>query len=356
MRTRPLPFLLLAPALLAASCGPPFETAELPPEPAGSTAPIPAQPGVWTWVPFPEAKCADGNGTGMGVNISKENRNVLIYLQGGGACWDDLTCHGLVKTASNLLGGFDYRKFQGDGDLTAVPLLQRDTSDNPFRDASLVFVPYCTGDVHSGDRTQTYVIAGNRQVTHHWGYRNLTAFLRRLVTTFPNADRVWLTGSSAGGFGTAINLEHVKRAFWWARVDAVDDSGPLLQPNGDRWDQWNRSWNMHLPPGCTACRDRADAILEYYATAYPDSSFALLSNDKDAVISAYSGWSPLQFRERIMSMAEAFDAAPNQHYFLVDGGGHVLLKQLGKVSGGVALRDWLQQMYDDDPAWKNVGP
>ena len=129
-----------------------------------------------------------------------------------------------------------------------------------------------------------------------------------------------------------------------------------MQPNGDRWDQWNKAWKMHLPLGRTECRDRADAILEYYAAAYPDSSFALLSNDKDSVISAYSGWTPLQFRERLMTMADKFDAAPNQHTFIVEGGGHVLLKHLGKIAGGVELRTWLQQMYDDDPEWKSVGP
>src|SRR5262245_57335206 len=54
--------------------------------------PITANAQEWTFVPFPEAHCMDGSSTGIGVNLASGSDRVVIYLEGGGACFDLLSC------------------------------------------------------------------------------------------------------------------------------------------------------------------------------------------------------------------------------------------------------------------------
>ena len=52
------------------------------------------QPEKWTWVPFADAKCRDGSSTGIAVNPSSGSDKLMIFLQGGGACFNATTCAG----------------------------------------------------------------------------------------------------------------------------------------------------------------------------------------------------------------------------------------------------------------------
>ncbi|WP_437852784.1 hypothetical protein [Sorangium sp. So ce363] len=49
----------------------------------------------WTWVPFSNAFCANGDAAGIGVNLTGKSKRVVVYLEGGGACWDEDTCYTL---------------------------------------------------------------------------------------------------------------------------------------------------------------------------------------------------------------------------------------------------------------------
>ncbi|HEY3853707.1 MAG TPA: hypothetical protein VGO67_04860 [Verrucomicrobiae bacterium] len=55
----------------------------------------------WTWVPFTNAFCLDGSTTGIGINPSTASSKVLIFLDGGGACWDQLTCYTLQSAVTS---------------------------------------------------------------------------------------------------------------------------------------------------------------------------------------------------------------------------------------------------------------
>ena len=65
-------------------------------------------------------------------------------------------------------------KLSGDADRMAAAgtgdgLLDVADARNPLRDYSIVYVPYCTGDVHLGDSTTDY---GNGVVIQHKGAVN----------------------------------------------------------------------------------------------------------------------------------------------------------------------------------------
>ncbi|MGB5588219.1 MAG: hypothetical protein WBN78_10640, partial [Gammaproteobacteria bacterium] len=43
--------------------------------------------GEWHWIPRPDTFCRDGSTTGFGVRLLPDAKGVMIYLQGGGACY-----------------------------------------------------------------------------------------------------------------------------------------------------------------------------------------------------------------------------------------------------------------------------
>ena len=133
-------------------------------EPDGGipTGPIDVPENTWTWVAFPDAVCGNGAATGIGVNLTSASNDIFIYMQGGGACWDSLTCF-LIKSASNLETGYGPSQFNSAPE-RGMFAVDRTKAQNPFRDMSYVFIPYCTGDVHAGDAVQTY---GSNPPVHH---------------------------------------------------------------------------------------------------------------------------------------------------------------------------------------------
>ena len=311
---------------------------------------ITATPDTWTWVPFPDSACGNGSPTGIGVNLHPGSTRVLIFLQGGGACWDGLTCYG-VHTAANLTTGYGPAQFASEiSAFQQFVILSRSNAQNPWHDANLVYVPYCTGDVHGGDRIIDYTFSGVH-TTYHVGARNMDAFLARLALTFPHADRVTLSGISAGGFGAGIHWERVANAFPGVRVDLLDDSGPPIQPPGDRWATWRDNWNAQLPPGCATCRDHLDALLPYYAQHFPaPARFGLLSYTYDTTISTFFGQTPDEYRTQLLAATtRLIDPVTNARHFYVDDHGHVLLNATGSARGanGTVLLDWLNQMFGE---------
>jgi hypothetical protein len=320
--------------------------------------PIDAPKEQWTWVPFDDAFCANGAPTGIGVNLTDKSSKVLIYLMGGGACWDQLTCYTL-KTAVNIDNGYTDKNFASDAKSLNGSLFNRADDKNPLKDASYVFVPYCTGDVHAGDNPNA--VYGGKP-TKHVGFENMKAYLKRLVATFPNADRVILSGSSAGGFGAGFNWWQTQQAFGNVRVDLVDDSGPPLPSpylSQSLQGQWRSAWNLNatLPDGCAECQTDLSAIFGFYSQNLPKNRAALLSYTHDQVIATYFQITQNQVAEGLGVLAGKIDGYANTRYYFVDGNSHVLLGDpAGLMQNGVVLEDWLSQMLADDPAWKSVKP
>ena len=71
---------------------------------AVDASPITAPADTWTWVDFPESRCANDSATGLGVNLHPGATNVLVYFEGGGACSSADTCWGATPQAKNLNG------------------------------------------------------------------------------------------------------------------------------------------------------------------------------------------------------------------------------------------------------------
>ncbi len=330
------------------------------PDAAPVTAPIETPENTWTWVPFPDSACGNGAPTGIGVNRSTRSNRILMFLMGGGGCWDALTCYGL-NTAANLSSGYGESNFRGEsGNFSRVFIFDRADMRNPFRDATLVYVPYCTGDIHGGNNVAAYVTGGMERRTYHVGARNMESFLARLARSFPRTERVWLMGSSAGGYGAGIHWDRVARAFPMARVDLLNDSGPPVLPPAARYAQMKAAWNLQFPPGCTRCGDDLSALLPYYRTRFPPPHrMGLLSYTQDRTISTYFGLTATQFESALDDLLRTgFDGAANFRYFVLPGANHTMVVGIPTLrsASGASLLEWVTAWASDGTTWNNVRP
>jgi pectinacetylesterase len=340
----------LAGALLLLACGGPAVGPA-----AGPDDPIVAPPEQWAWVGFPDSACANGQPTGIGVNLTGRSSDVVVYFQGGGACWSAETCLGFPPTAINLSTGYGAAAF------AAEPARQEaafDRGSSPFQAASFVFVPYCTGDLHAGDSTRVYTFAATTRAIHHAGGSNTALFLRRLAATFPGARRVFVTGSSAGGYAAQLNYPSFAAAFPDAEVHALADAAQVVQPAGTRLTDWQAAWGWTPPAGCTACATQLPALASWLSATWPTRRFALLASTQDTVLTAYLGYADtasFDLATRAL-LTDRYDPTANARYFALPGTRHVMLDDLTLASGGTSLATWVTRWYSGDAAWDSVGP
>jgi hypothetical protein len=316
--------------------------------------------GAWLWVDVPGTACSDGSTTGLAVNRGGDDARLVIFLDGGGACWDTLTCFTLDLAKP---GPFSEAEWQqrvaaaGPGSI-----LDRTLPGNPYAGATLVFVPYCTGDVHAGDATQRY--PGSPREWHHKGRPNVKADLAWLAAALPAPRQVVLSGSSAGGFGSLVNYDLARAQWPQAAGNLVDDSGPPLV--GDDFSPiiraaWTVSWRLDatLLDRCPECALDLSEIVPLLAKAYPDDRLALLSSTRDVVIRNFAGGlSGAEFEAAILQLQrEVFAPLPNAETFLVPGPSHTMLDRPASfTAGGVPLTEWLRRMVEGEATWDSAGP
>ncbi|GLE06392.1 hypothetical protein PINS_up015639 [Pythium insidiosum] len=148
-------------------------------------------------------------------NEKQDKRKVLLYLQGGGACVDDYTCDFALQCS------LPTQTFQSNARATSAGILNRTDPNNVFKDWNIVHIPYCTGDIHIGDRvlpaTDSFVASflgktgcqKQNQTMHLNGFNNADSAFKWAVANFPNPEHLVLSGSSAGGLAAQILAKHV---------------------------------------------------------------------------------------------------------------------------------------------------
>src|SRR5262249_60584659 len=102
---------------------------------------------------------------------------------------------------------------------------------NPFRDWNVVFVSYCSCDVHFGDALQDYP-----PVVQHRGYDNSRIVEKWAREHFVNPDQIFVTGSSAGAYGAWFNAALPEMVWPASQFHVLADPGdgggaPDLQQN-----------------------------------------------------------------------------------------------------------------------------
>lgn len=273
--------------------------------------------------------------------------DVLLYLQGGGACWDYATCYEISLAFTTSNGPVS----SGIIDLT------RD--DNPFQDFDIVYVPYCDGSVFIGDRTVNY---GGERTFHH-GLRNLTVGVDAMLANFPNPSRIVVAGSSAGGYGTYSGYGVSRVAFPSTPILRFNDSGPGLQnPEAAedisaRFENWD--FRRLIPTSCTECDTQLSYISLWAMERDKDLRTALYSYQNDAVISFFLGLSGDDYRDLLVPTTNDIQQRGGgrfQRYF-PRGSGHTVLLSgsfYTQEIGGMTVRDWTEAFLNNSPDWTDT--
>jgi hypothetical protein len=327
---------------------------------AGQTACTPAPltgvtPEQWFWVPVPGSACGNGTQAGFAINTTAKSKDVVIYLMGGGGCYSAQTCGGAQPTAANL-DGYNASKAATElGFFQAGSIFDRNSTSNPLRDATFIFVPYCTGDFHSGNTVAPYG-------TRHVGFANITAYLAQLAPAYCDASRIVLAGSSAGGFGSVFNYEHVQQAFPQAPIDLIDDSGPPLRQITSQWQtQLRTAWGQtaNIPAGCTGCDQAWHNFLPFLSAKHPQQRFSVISSLQDYSIGQFFNFTPSTYQTAINDLADNVIAPlSNVRVFYIANNDHVWLnRNLQTIATNtISLATFLQRELDHTANFTSVRP
>jgi hypothetical protein len=341
---------------------------------APTGAPVTAPDKTWTWVDVPGAKCRDGSAAGFAVNLNSASNKLMIFLEGGGACYNQFTCG--VNPAS-----YDHSKFAG----TTGGILDRSQAANPVADWNFVYVPFCTGDVHGGSAEDVEIpgVPGKQQFV---GYKNLGLFLDRIVPTLPKPAQVLHTGDSAGGFGAALTAQLVERKFPpGTNITLLDDSGPAMSKTyvpECLQKGWRTTWGFDqtILKDCGAdCPNPDDYELDWsfhLVKQYPKSRGGMIETVDDGIITLFYGYGTndcaadpaqaatpvtadvfqaglLDFRAQIKTKGQNFGT------FFIPGAKHTWLKDptlYTQEVGGVKLIDWVTNIIEGTGPIEHVGP
>ncbi len=241
--------------------------------------------GQWNEIsPGDSAVCAYGDAYHFYVHPSVQPTDkLMIYFAGGGACWNASTCSPKSKgvegvpiftsaiapdeTASLNKGLFDFTN-----------------PENPVADYNIVYLPYCTGDIHTGDKIQHFTAPdGTAYTMNFMGYVNATAALNWVFANYTQPSQVFVPGCSAGAYGSIYNAPRIMAHYSGVRVVQLGDAGVGITPDG-----WTGSsvWGFydHIPD---AMKDKASTDLHFTdlyeaaARAFPTNAFAEYTSTSD---------------------------------------------------------------------------
>ncbi len=300
-----------------------------------------------TLVPGGAATCARNTPYQFFVRPGDPQR-LTIYFQHGGACWNALTC---------LAGQpfYDPAVGSAEDEIEDAGIFDAANADNPLADDTMLFIPYCSGDVHSGNAAVRY---GDFTVAHR-GNLNATAALDWVYANYAKPETVRVLGSSAGGYGSLFHLPAIVAQYPEARIVQVSDAATGILPEG--WtvlESWGSYDNLPTQLEAVRARDpRTFTLLTYYEallTAYPDVQFAQYSAAFDRgqitfhdLIGLPGDWS-----DAMAAQQAALADYANFHTFVAGGAEHMILTRddfYTYAVEGVRFRDWFAALVDGAP-------
>jgi hypothetical protein len=313
------------------------------------------------------------NGTPYQFFAKRGSTNkLLVYYQGGGACWDSLTCS--VPVCDNSVTPGDNPNGASSG------FANLNDTRNPFRDWNIVFVSYCSCDVHFGDAAQDYP-----PHVEHRGYQNSRIVEKWAREHFVNPDQVFVTGSSAGAYGAWFNAPLHHEVWPASRFQVLADAGngvittDFLQNEFNNWD-----FRKNIPPtipGVLESIDDGTGIVGYtkavtsffphtrwahFSAAFDGGSggqtgfYNVMLNDNNplAALTWWEGSCAFNAKMREQALETAAAVPSNYRYYIGTGSRHTMWgsnKVYTDTTGGVPLLvDWVAAMLDGTPAWTNV--
>lgn len=308
-------------------------------------------PQNWTKIePAGDTRCAHNTPYAFWVHPGTTNK-VIIYFQGGGGCYSAETC-GLAGSYKDAVTDNDNPAYTTSG------IFNFNRPENPFREYTMVFVPYCTGDVHAGNRAETYTTqSGHTFDIYHRGYVNAHTALNWVYDNFEQPDSIFITGCSAGSIGSILHTPHVIQHYPETAVIQLGDSGGGLTSYilwdidadydaGDYFPSWIPNMQEKIAHSFTV-----SAFTIAVANYYPTYIFAQYNAANDSTQRRYfiaDGGAEEDFAAALQaSLTEIHNNSNNFRSYTAEGERHCILKYTNfyvEETGGIRFRDWVANL------------
>ncbi len=325
-------------------------------------------PNTAVWVAREDMKSRNGDDMGYGALLNPNSDKLLIFLDGGGACFNELTC------AFNL-SSFNEDDFNDRINSETSLILNRNNPENQFAEWNFIFVPYATGDVHAGSNASAQVPNGGPNGQAMLGRNNITIILNDLKTYFDNnggLSEVVLAGSSAGGFGVMPNYFQLKSILATnVPTTAIVDAGQVFLDNSlltpclvNQWESlWNISGSFPSDLNMIVQNDYdydIQKVYEYSSLKYPEDNFGFLSYYEDGTNTFFYGFgqddcayppagpvSGASFKNGLLDLQnDLLGNLSNWKVFYKNGTSHVFLSdsEFDQTINGTTLNQWLEDL------------
>jgi Pectinacetylesterase len=281
---------------------------------------------------------------------------VVVEFMGGGACWTNISCTlGSGQLFNDEIVQEDLMRHAEEG------IHDHSNPDNPFRDWYMVFIPYCTGDIHWGDAVGEYGDEGHEIELHHKGAVNARAVLAWIYENFSDPETIFVTGCSAGSYGSLGWTPYLMQHYPDSQVIQFGDSGAGVITDSffnDSFPVWNAydalpNWiddidEANWPDNVdlaymynTLAAFYPNMILSQYNTAYDNNQvfFYEAMGGGDNI----DTWSATM-RDSISSIEAA---SPNFRYYTMSGEKHCITPYDEFYTyevDGVKLVDWVNDL------------
>jgi hypothetical protein len=307
-----------------------------------TTAPI-VTVGEWTSIPGgEECRCSDGSPYELWERPADPTR-VVLYLQGGGACFDELTCGPALSVFARALELGDAPESTG--------IFDPDAPENPLASHSIVYVPYCTGDVHLGDNVAQY---GDVTIEHN-GFANASKGLETLVANYPDLEQLVVVGVSAGSVSAPAFAGLAADSFPDAQIISFGDSSgaypdaPELNVEiGSTWGVFANVPDWPVNENLTPADWSIPGLTIQSAAQHPGITFARFDFAADGVQAGFLGLAGLpatDLRANIEQTEAQIEAAGvDVASFVAPGEEHTIVRSPAFFDlevGGVRLVDFM---------------
>lgn len=310
--------------------------------------------------PGGKTRCLNNSFPEFAFQVFPGDRDKLyILFDGGGAEWDALSTsvsaanktHVWPHAAEGFLGrGKDH--------------------PSPFRDYTILFVQYCSGDLHSGDVTQQYTDVDKGPVKQ-MGYHNTMSVVNwALANMEPKLKSLVVSGVSAGAIAAEVWASKLLKTFKWESARIWADSYVPVFPKDFQGKIFHRLGvcGKDLLEGelLQACKKRTVNIEDVYEAAikaHPEVGFGSVTSTEDFgqtvfyQLTALTELDPYEsltftgrnFHRRACKILQRYSAQPNFVSFMIHSDIHILqmcpdaFKLYQEVNGTKSMFvDWMR--------------
>ncbi len=331
--------------------------------------------GAWNMMsPGGDTICARGTPYHFFVHpAAKPSDKLAIYFQGGGACWNGVNCaNGFRFPPDSKSPLFKEAVAENEDQSYVAGIFDFANPENPFADYNTVYVSYCTADIHTGDSVADFKDKdGKAYQINFKGAVNAKAALDWTYANFEKPSEIFLSGSSAGAYGSIYHAANIMNHYKDTKVVQFGDAGlGVTTKDFDGFSVWGTLKNRpEFVPGLAQAEGSKftnNLMYSETAKAFPNNMFSqyttwtdnvqigfflLMGGGKDGQ-EAGGNW-VVGMRSRLTGLQGSL---PNFRGYTAWGGTHTILGTPDFYTyevNGVRIRDWVADLVAGKPV-RNV--